>query len=237
MRIEPIQSLPFEYWLGGGILWLAQQITSASTAFVLSRMMPGGCAMSETRKIAAILVSDVVGYSRLAGADEDRTLARLRALRSDLIDPTISVHHGRIVKRTGDGSVIEFRSVVDAVRCALEVQNALVERNAGIALGKRIEFRIGIHLGAVVEESDGDLMGDGVNIAARLEGIAKPGAICLSEDAYRQVKGRLDLAVTDLGPTKLKNIAEPVRAYSLEVGVPAQARSVPRAEPTKPTAP
>ena len=103
--------------------------------------------MSETRKIAAILVSDVVGYSRLAGADEDRTLARLRALRSDLIDPTISIHHGRIVKRTGDGSVIEFRSVVDAVRCALEVQHTMVERNAGVALDKRIEFRIGIHLG------------------------------------------------------------------------------------------
>ena len=162
--------------------------------------------MSETRKIAAILVADVVGYSRLAGADEDRTLARLRALRSDLIDPTISVHHGRIVKRTGDGSVIEFRSVVDAVRCALEVQHAMVERNAGVAPDKRIEFRIGIHLGDVVEESDGDLMGDGVNIAARLEGIAGPGAICLSEDAYRQVSGRLDMAVTDLGPTQLKNI-------------------------------
>jgi adenylate cyclase len=131
--------------------------------------------MSETRKIAAILVSDVVGYSRLAGADEDRTLARLRALRSDLIDPTISVHHGRIVKRTGDGSVIEFRSVVDAVRCALEVQHAMVERNVGVAPDKRIEFRIGIHLGDVVEESDGDLMGDGVNIAARLEGIAGAG--------------------------------------------------------------
>ena len=131
--------------------------------------------MSETRKIAAILVSDVVGYSRLAGADEDRTLARLRALRSDLIDPTISVHHGRIVKRTGDGSVIEFRSVVDAVRCALEVQHAMVERNAGVAPDKRIEFRIGIHLGDVVEESDGDLMGDGVNIAARLEGVRRAG--------------------------------------------------------------
>ena len=180
--------------------------------------------MSETRKIAAILVSDVVGYSRLAGADEDRTLARLRALRSDLIDPTISVHHGRIVKRTGDGSVIEFRSVVDAVRCALEVQHAMVERNAGVAPDKRIEFRIGIHLGDVVEESDGDLMGDGVNIAARLEGVCEPGAICLSEDAYRQVKGRLDLAVTDLGPTQLKNIAEPIRVYSLRVGVPAQAK-------------
>ena len=171
--------------------------------------------MAETRKIAAILVSDVVGYSRLAGADEDRTLARLRALRSDLIDPTISVHHGRIVKRTGDGSVIEFRSVVDAVRCALEVQHAMVERNTGVALDRRIEFRIGIHLGDVVEESDGDLMGDGVNIAARLEGVCEPGAVCLSEDAYRQVKGRLDLAVSDLGQTQLKNIAEPIRVYSL----------------------
>ncbi len=190
--------------------------------------------MSEIRKIAAILVADVVGYSRLAGADEDRTLARLRALRSDLIDPTISVHHGRIVKRTGDGSVIEFRSVVDAVRCALEVQHAMVERNAGVALDKRIEFRIGIHLGDVVEESDGDLMGDGVNIAARLEGIAAPGAICLSEDAYRQVSGRLDMAVMDLGPTQLKNIERSIRVYSLQVGVPAQAKPATEAKPAEP---
>jgi len=144
--------------------------------------------MVETRKLAAILVSDVVGYSRLAGSDEDRTLARLRALRSDLIDPTIAVHNGRIVKRTGDGALVEFRSVVDAVRCAIEVQNGMVERNAGLPPERRIEFRIGIHVGDVVQESDGDLMGDGVNIAARLEGIAKPGTICLSEDAYRQVK-------------------------------------------------
>jgi len=187
--------------------------------------------MSETRKIAAILVSDVVGYSRLAGADEDRTLARLRALRSDLIDPVMSVHHGRVVKRTGDGSINEFRSVVDAVRCAIEVQNAMVERNAGLPPERRIEFRVGIHLGDVVEESDGDLMGDGVNIAARLQGVCQPGAICLSEDAYRQVKGRLDLAVADLGPTQLKNIADPIRVYSLQVGVPAQARSAKPAGP------
>ena len=184
--------------------------------------------MVETRKLAAILVSDVVGYSRLAGADEDRTLARLRALRSDLIDPIIAVHHGRVVKRTGDGAIVEFRSVVDAVRCAIEVQNGMVERNAGLPPERRIQFRIGIHLGDVVEESDGDLMGDGVNIAARLEGIAKPGTICLSEQAYWQVKSRLDLAVSDLGPTQLKNIAEPVRVYSLEVGSRAQAK------PTKP---
>ena len=184
--------------------------------------------MGETRKIAAILVSDVVGYSRLAGADEDRILARLRTLRSDLIDPTIAVHHGRIVKRTGDGSIIEFRSVVDAVNCAIEVQRAMIERNAEVAPDKRIEFRIGIHLGDVVEESDGDLMGDGVNIAARLEGIAKPGGICISDDAFRQVKGRLDLAVTDLGPTQLKNIAEPIRVYALDVGQPALSKPTKR---------
>src|SRR5208337_3930898 len=182
-------------------------------------------AMAESRKLAAILAADVVGFSRLAGADEDRTLARLRALRSDLIDPTIAVHNGRVVKRTGDGAIVEFRSVVDAVRCAIEVQNAMIERNAGVPDDRRIDFRIGIHLGDVVEESDGDLMGDGVNIAARLEGVARPGAICLSEDAYRQVKGRLDLAVTDLGPTKLKNIAEPIRVYSLDVGKASQAKS------------
>ena len=162
--------------------------------------------MSETRKIAAILVSDVVGYSRLAGADEDRILARLRALRSDLIDPTIAVHHGRIVKRTGDGSLIEFRSVVDAVRCAIEVQNGMVERNAGLPPERRIEFRVGIHLGDVVEESDGDLMGDGVNIAARLEGhrqarrdLPLRGRLPPGEAAARH-RGR------DLGPTQLKNI-------------------------------
>ena len=185
--------------------------------------------MSEIRKLAAILVADVVGYSRLAGADEERTLARLRGLRSDLIDPAIAVHHGRVVKRTGDGSIVEFRSVVDAVRCAIEVQTGLIERNAGVPEDRRIQFRVGIHVGDVVEESDGDLMGDGVNIAARLEGIAKPGAICLSEDAYRQVKSRLDLTVTDLGETRLKNIAETIRAYSLEVGEPAGSNRTPMA--------
>lgn len=173
--------------------------------------------MAEQRKLAAILAADVVGFSRLAGADEDRTLARLRALRSDLIDPTISVHNGRVVKRTGDGALVEFRSVVDAVRCAIEVQSSMQERNAGVATDRRIEFRIGIHLGDVVEEADGDLMGDGVNIAARLEGIASPGAICLSEDAYRQVKSRLDLSVTSLGPVRLKNITDQIGAYSLQI--------------------
>ena len=189
--------------------------------------------MSETRKLAAILVSDVVGYSRLTGADEDRILARLRTLRSDLIDPIISVHHGRVVKRTGDGAIVEFRSVVDAVSFAIEIQRAMVERNAEVAPDKRIEFRLGIHLGDVVEESDGDLMGDGVNIAARLQGVAKPGGICISDDAYRQVKSRLDLKVSDLGPVPLKNIAEPMRAYSLEVGAASAAKAAAPADHRK----
>ena len=189
------------------------------------------------RKLAAILVADIVGFSRLAGADEDRILARLRALRSDLIDPVISVHNGRVVKRTGDGVLVEFRSVVDAVRCAIEMQNGLIERNAGLPPERRIEFRVGVHLGDVVEETDGDLMGDGVNIAARLEGIARPGAIALSEDAYRQVKGRLDLSVSDLGLKELKNIAEPIRVYSLDVGVPAEAKPVPLEPPPERSGP
>ena len=187
--------------------------------------------MSETRKIVAILVADVVGYSRLARADEERTLARLRALRGDLIEPAIAAHHGRIVKRTGDGFIAEFRSVVDAARCAIEVQTGMIERNAGVASDRRIEFRIGVHLGDVVEEADGDLMGDGVNIAARLEGVCTAGAICLSEQAYWQVKGRLDLAAADLGLKQLKNIAEPIRVYSLQVGQPAPAK------PAEPSAP
>src|SRR6185436_14220513 len=139
-------------------------------------------------------------------------------------DPTIAVHTGRVVKRTGDGTLVEFRSVVDAVRCAIEVQTAMLERNAGVPPEQRIEFRIGIHVGDVVEESDGDLMGDGVNIAARLEGVAQPGAICLSEDAYRQVKSRLDLKIDDLGEVRLKNIVEPLRIYSLQVGLSAPRR-------------
>jgi adenylate cyclase len=186
--------------------------------------------MTETRKLAAILVSDVVGYSRLAGADEDRILARMRALRSDLIDPTIAVHHGRVVKRTGDGSIVEFRSVVDAVNCAIEVQRAMVERNAGVAPDKRIEFRIGIHLGDVVEESDGDLMGDGVNIAARIESIGEPGAICLSSAAYEQVRDKFKEGFFDLGEMELKNIARPVRVYSHRLASPPRRsqRSSPR---------
>jgi TolB-like protein/class 3 adenylate cyclase/Tfp pilus assembly protein PilF len=185
--------------------------------------------MTESRKLAAILAADVVGFSRMAGTDEDRTLARLRALRSDLIDPTVAVYKGRVVKRTGDGAIVEFRSVVEAVRCGVEIQSSMIERNTGLPPERRIEFRIGIHLGDVVEEGDGDLMGDGVNIAARLEGVAQPGAICLSEDAYRQVKSRLDLAISDLGETRLKNIAEPMHIYSLHFGGAAKPAAVPAA--------
>jgi TolB-like protein len=182
------------------------------------------------RKLAAILAADIAGYSRLAGADEERTLARLRALRSDLIDPVIAVHKGRVVKRTGDGSLVEFRSVVDAVRCALEVQKGMADRNAGLSPERRIEFRVGIHLGDVVEEADGDLMGDGVNIAARLEGVAEPGGICLSEDAWRQVRDRIAEQFNDLGEKELKNIARPVRVYALArtaAPAPVAARSGP----------
>jgi TolB-like protein/class 3 adenylate cyclase len=192
--------------------------------------------MSETRKIAAILVSDVVGYSRLVGADEEGTLARLRALRNDLIDPTIALHHGRIVKRTGDGSIIEFRSVVDAVRCAIGVQSAMAEHNVGISPDKRIEFRIGVHLGDVVEESDGDLMGDGVNIAARLEGIAEPGGTVLSSAAYEHARDRLKETFIDLGEKTFKNIARPIRVYAHKTGLasPALAPIMPPLEKREP---
>ena len=172
--------------------------------------------MAGTRKIAAILVADIVGYSRLAEADEEGTLARIRGLRSDLIDPAIAAHHGRVVKRTGDGSIVEFRSVVDAVRCATELQHGSTERNSGLPPERCIEFRVGVHLGDVVEEADGDLMGDGVNIAARLQGLADPGGVCLSEDAYRQVRDRIREGFIDLGEKALKNIARPMRIYALQ---------------------
>ena len=196
-----------------------------------------GQAWPRSWKLAAILAADVAGFSRMASTDEDRTLARLRSLRAEFIDPTVASQNGRVFKRTGDGVLVEFRSVVEAVRCAVAIQNAMIERNVGISADQRLEFRVGIHLGDVVEESDGDLMGDGVNIAARLEGICKPGAICLSEDAHRQVKGRLDLAVKDLGPTHLKNIAEPICVYSLDVGQPARAKPAPAPALEKSAAP
>ena len=171
--------------------------------------------MAEIRKVAAILAADVVGFSRLTGADEDGTLARLRDLRREHVDPTVAVHNGRVFKRTGDGLLVEFRSVMDAVRCAMQLQAAMPERNAGAPPERRIEFRIGVHLGEIVEEADGDLMGDGVNIAARLEGISEPNGVCVSGAAYDQVRDKLDCLVIDLGERDLKNIKRPIRAYQI----------------------
>ena len=181
--------------------------------------------VGEARKVAAILVADIVGYSRLTGADEEATLARLRALRSELFNPAIEAHRGRVVKRMGDGVIVEFRSVVEAVRCAIVVAKGLAERNADVPPDRRIEVRTGIHLGDVVEEPDGDLLGDGVNIAARLEGICEPGGVCLSEDAWRQVRDKLPETFVDLGERRLKNIARPMRAYAL--GAPRVETSTP----------
>jgi len=166
------------------------------------------------RRLAAILAADVAGYSRLTGVDEEGTIARLRALRRELIDPTIDAHRGRIVKTTGDGMLIEFASVVDAVRCAVELQQGMASSNSDLPSDKRIDFRMGIHLGDIVVEGD-DLLGDGVNVAARLEGMAEAGAICLSGDTYRQVQGKIEVAAADLGQQRLKNIAQPVQVYQI----------------------
>jgi len=168
--------------------------------------------MTATRRLAAILAADVAGYSRLIGADESGTLQALKAIRAELIDPTIAAHNGRLVKTTGDGLLIEFSSVVDAARCATEVQAGLVERNATAPADKRIEFRIGINVADIVVE-DGDIFGDGVNVAARLEALAEPGGICVSARVQEDVAGKLDLTFDDLGEQALKNIARPVRVY------------------------
>jgi adenylate cyclase len=169
------------------------------------------------RRLAAVLAADVAGYSRLMGVDEEGTLARLKAVRKALVDPAIASHRGHIVKTTGDGILVEFASVVDATRCALEVQQSMAGQNADVPQDVRIEFRIGIHVGDIIID-DNDIFGDGVNIAARLEGIAEPGGICISDDAYRQIRGKVDTAYDDLGPQTLKNIAEPMRAWRVKLG-------------------
>jgi TolB-like protein/class 3 adenylate cyclase len=174
------------------------------------------------RRLAAILAADVAGYSRLMGVDEEGTLAALKAYRREVIDPKIAEHRGRIVKTTGDGALIEFASAVDAVRCAIEIQRAMAERNVAIPEDHRIEFRIGINVGDVIID-DGDIYGDGVNIAARVETLANPGGICLSDNAYQQIKGKLALDVNDMGEQPLKNIAQPVRVYGVRLdGSPAR---------------
>ena len=173
--------------------------------------------MTATRRLAAILAADVAGYSRLIGADEGGTLQALMAIRAELLDPTIAAHNGRLVKTTGDGLLVEFSSVVDALRCATEVQAGMAERGAGVPDDKRIEYRIGINMGDIVVE-DGDIFGDSVNIAARLEALAQPGGICVSARVQEDAAGKLDLAFEDLGEQQLKNITRPVRAFRIATG-------------------
>jgi adenylate cyclase len=182
--------------------------------------------MSQTRRLAAILAADVAGYSRLMGADEEGTLERLKALRRELVDPKIAEHHGRIVKTTGDGMLVEFPSVVDAVRCAVDVQSGMAERNIAVPEGKRIEFRIGVNLGDIILDDD-DIFGDGVNIAARLEALAEPGGICLGGSAHEQVRDKLDLAFEDMGEQQVKNIARPVRVYRVRIVLTHPAAAAP----------
>ena len=172
------------------------------------------------RKLSAILAADVAGYSRLMGADEEGTLSRLTAHRRDVLDPSIARNRGRIVKTTGDGLLAEFASVVDAVRCAVESATDMASRNAGEAEHQKILFRIGINVGDIVEQ-DGDIFGDGVNIAARLEGIAEPGGICVSARVQEDAAGKVDLTFEDMGEQALKNIARPVRAFRLRLEQPA----------------
>jgi TolB-like protein/class 3 adenylate cyclase/Tfp pilus assembly protein PilF len=189
------------------------------------------------RRLAAILAVDVAGYSRLMGEDEEGTLAALRAVRRELADPKIAEHRGRIVKTTGDGLLVEFASVVDAVRCAVEVQREMIARNVATPAQRRIEFRMGINLGDIISE-DGDIFGDGVNITARLEALAEPGGICLSAAAHEQVRDRLDIAFDDLGEQQVKNITRPVRTYGIDLGATSRAAvsvAVPLPLPNKPS--
>ena len=189
------------------------------------------------RRLAAILAADIAGYSRLMGVDEEGTLRDLKAHRSALIDPKVAEHRGRIVKTTGDGALVEFASVVDAVRFAVEVQREMAERNAGVAADRRIEFRIGVHQGDIIIDA-GDIFGDGVNLAARLEGLAEPGGICVSRVVRDEVRDKLDIAFEDLGEQQVKNIARPVRAFAIRPGgeaTKAPAETPPLPLPDKPS--
>src|ERR1700682_847777 len=178
-----------------------------------------GCILSSEhveRRLAAVLAADIAGYSRLMGRDEEGILAQLKSFRKALIDPAIAEHRGRIVKTTGDGMLVEFASAVHAVRCAVEVQRGMAKQNADVPQDARIEFRVGIHVGDIMIDEN-DIFGDGVNIAARLEGIAEPGGVCISDDTQRQIRGKVDIAFEDMGPQNLKNIVEPIRAWRARV--------------------
>jgi len=190
------------------------------------------------RRLAAVLAADVAGYSRLMGIDEEGTLARLKAVRKTLVDPAIAAHRGRIVKTTGDGALVEFASAVDAARSAIEVQRGMAERNADVPQQIRLEFRIGIHVGDIIIDEN-DIFGDGVNIAARLEGIAEPGGVCISDDAQRQIRGKIDIAFLDMGPQVLKNIVEPMRSWRLllDENTPSEKSEKPSSEPALLTLP
>src|SRR6202790_1242660 len=202
------------------------------------------CVLSDERverRLAAILAADVAGYSRLMGANEEATLAQLKSVRRALVDPTIAAHRGRIVKTTGDGMLVEFASAVDAARCAVEVQRGMAVHGADVAQDLRIEFRIGIHVGDIIFD-DNDIFGDGVNIAARLEGIGEPGGVCVSDDAHRQIRGKVDIGFDDMGPQTLKNIVEPIRVWSARLAgnTPSSAKPLtaavqPLALPDKPS--
>jgi adenylate cyclase len=170
------------------------------------------------RRLAAILAADIVGYSRLMGSDEEGTLAALKTCRREVLQPKITEHRGRIVNTPGDSVLVEFASAVNAVHCALEIQREMAERNSTLAKDRQVQFRIGINVGDVIVDDQGDIYGDGVNIAARMESLARPGAICLSDDAYKQIKGKLAIDVSDMGEQLLKNIAQPVRAYGVRLG-------------------
>ena len=171
------------------------------------------------RKLAAILAADVVGYSRLVGDDEAGTIARLKALRKECIEPLVAEYHGRVVKLMGDGALVEFASAVDAVECAVAIQKGVAEREAAESGDRRIAFRIGINIGDIIVE-DGDILGDGVNVAARLEGLAEPGGICIARNVHDQVKAKLDLAFEPMGEHRVKNIAEPVTVYRVNLDGP-----------------
>jgi adenylate cyclase len=184
------------------------------------------------RRLAAVLAADIAGYSRLMGLDEERTLAQLKAFRKTLVDPTIASHHGRIVKTTGDGMLVEFGSAVDAARCSVIIQQEMAVRNSSVPPELRIEFRIGIHVGDIIID-DNDIFGDGVNIAARLEGIAEPGGVCVSDDAHRQIRGKVDHSFDDIGEQNLKNIAEPMRAWRVRLTGETAPAARPAASPSQ----